>query len=357
MTMALLSRKRWIAIIATVGTLAAVLTLYVTSGSGTRHITAYFVSSVGVYPGSEVRLLGVPIGRVDSVTPEGTEVRIDMSYDATYQLPANAEAVIISPSVVSDRFVQLTPSYSGSGPTLQDHATISLARTRVPVELDEIYSVTNQLLSKLGPQGVNNKGAISRLLQTAASDLTGQGASLGAMIDNLAGAGATLNGSSNDFFATVGHLSSFTDALASNDAVVRAFDSRMADVASFLASERGELSSALQNLASAFGTVDTFVSQNQALLATNVKRLATITSVLAGQREALGSLLRILPAAASNMARAWDPANQSIRARANEAELLKNVNGLLCDALQRAGVAQPTALCTLLGQLVRGVTP
>jgi virulence factor Mce-like protein len=298
----------------------------------------------------------VPIGTVDSVVPEGTRVRIAMSYDASYRLPATAGAVIISPSVVSDRFVQLTPAYTG-GPALADHATIALSRTRVPVELDEIYSVTNALLSKLGPQGINNKGALSRLTSVAARDLKGEGATLGAMIDNLAGAGATLDGSSNAFFATVGHLSNFTQALASNDSAVRAFDSRMADVATFLASERGELSAALRNLATAFGTVDQFVSHNQALLTTNVATLAKVTTVLANQRTALNRLLQILPTAASNMVRAWDPANQSIRARANEAELTKNINGVLCDALQRAGVAQPTALCSLLGDLVRGVTP
>lgn len=358
MTMAqfLLRARTWAAA-GIVCALAVMIATVVNSGPGTIHITAYFASSVGVYPGSEVRLMGVPIGRVDNVTPQATAVRIEMSYSASYQLPANAQAVIISPSLVSDRFVQLTPTYSGHGPTLKDGATISLARTRVPIELNQIYSVTNNLLTALGPQGANNKGALSNLVKVAAKNLGGQGATLAAMIENLAGAGATLNGSSNDFFATVGHLNGFTQTLAANDTAVREFDSRMADVAAFLANERGELSVALQNLATAFGTVDTFVSNNQAVLTTNVSQLAKVTSALASQRAALDRLLRVLPDAASNMARAWDPVNQSIRARANEAELTKNINGVLCDALQRAGVSQPTALCNLLGQLVRGVTP
>lgn len=352
-----LLRKRTVVVAIVLAVLAAVITLLVSRGPGTMHITAYFSSSVGVYPGSEVRLMGVPIGKVDSVTPQPGDVRIDMSYDAAYRLPANAGAVIISPSLVSDRFVQLTPTYSGTGPTLQNGAVISLSRTRVPIELDQIYAVTNQLLTALGPHGANDRGAVSNLTKIAAKNLGGEGASLGELIDNLAGAGSTLNGSSNDFFATVSHLSNFTQTLAANDQSVRAFDSRMADVAAFLASERGELSLALQNLASAFGTVDTFVTDNQALLRVNVVKLATITNTLADQRTALDQLLRILPVAASNMARAWDPVNQSIRARSNEAELTKNINGVLCDAIQRAGVAQPTALCNLLGQLVRGVTP
>lgn len=357
MTMALQLRKRTLAVLVTAGALAVVITTLVTGGPGTVHVTAYFASSVGVYPGSQVRLMGVPIGKVDSVTPEAKDVRIEMSYSASYQLPANAEAVIVSPSLVSDRFVQLTPTFSGTGPTLQDGATISMSRTRVPVELNQIYAATNNLLTALGPKGANNKGAVSNLVRVTAKNLGGEGATLGEMIDNLAGAGATLNGSSNDFFASVGHLSNFTQALAANDTAVRDFDTRMADVAAFLASERGELSQALQNMATAFGTVDTFVTQNQALLITNVSQLAKITTTLATQRAELNRLLRILPVAASNMARTWDPINQSIRARSNEAELTKNINGVLCDAIARAGVPQPTALCNLLGQLVRGATP
>ena len=36
-----------------------------------------------------------------------------MYYDAKVDVPADAQAVIIAPSVVGDRFVQLTPAYEG----------------------------------------------------------------------------------------------------------------------------------------------------------------------------------------------------------------------------------------------------
>ena len=34
-----------------------------------------------------------------------------MSYDAEVNVPADAQAVIVAPSIVGDRFVQLTPVY------------------------------------------------------------------------------------------------------------------------------------------------------------------------------------------------------------------------------------------------------
>ncbi len=74
-------------------------------------MTAHFPRAVSIYQGSDVRILGVNVGRVTAVTPEGNSVRVDMEYDASYRVPADAKAVIVTPTLVADRFVQLTPAY------------------------------------------------------------------------------------------------------------------------------------------------------------------------------------------------------------------------------------------------------
>ena len=84
-----------------------------------KTLTAEFPRTVSIYQGSDVRVLGVPVGKIDSVTPSGTDVVVTMHYDADVKIPANAKAVIISPSIVGDRFVQLTPAYTG-GPVLAE---------------------------------------------------------------------------------------------------------------------------------------------------------------------------------------------------------------------------------------------
>ena len=47
--------------------------------------------------------------------------------------------MIVTPTLVADRFVQLTPVYT-EGPTMADGADIALPDTGVPVELDRIYA-------------------------------------------------------------------------------------------------------------------------------------------------------------------------------------------------------------------------
>ncbi len=139
-----------------------------------KYLTAHFPRTVSLYEGSDVRILGVPVGAVESVTPTGTDVTVRMSYDAKYDVPADAEAVIISPAIVGDRFVQLTPVYTG-GPALADRATLSTASTSTPLELDEIYQSIDDLTVALGPEGANKEGALTRLLDSTARNFAGQG--------------------------------------------------------------------------------------------------------------------------------------------------------------------------------------
>lgn len=78
-------------------------------GGSVKHVTAYFNRTVGLYAGNDVRVLGAPVGEVRSVEPEGAKVRVEMTYDADREAPANARALVVSPTLVSDRHVQLAP--------------------------------------------------------------------------------------------------------------------------------------------------------------------------------------------------------------------------------------------------------
>src|SRR5215210_1629761 len=114
-------------------------------GSETKSLTAHFPRTVSIYEGSDLRVLGVPIGQVDTVTPSGTDVVVTMSYDAEAEIPADAKAVIIAPSIVGDRFVQLTPTFEEGDDLLPDGAELDQDRTAVPLELDQIYSSVDDL--------------------------------------------------------------------------------------------------------------------------------------------------------------------------------------------------------------------
>ena len=97
-----------------------------------KTLTASFDRAVGLYEKSDVRILGVRVGEVTKIVPEGDDVRVEMEYDAKYEIPAEAKALVVAPSIVSDRYVQLTPVYTG-GEVMASGAVLDKDRTAVPV--------------------------------------------------------------------------------------------------------------------------------------------------------------------------------------------------------------------------------
>ena len=257
----------------------------------TKSVTAMFPRAVSVYKGTDVRILGVNVGEVTSVTPAGNAVRVEMEYDAEYDVPADAQAVIVTPTLVADRFVQLTPVYE-KGPVLADDATIELPDTGVPVELDRIYASLQALTRALGPNGVNKDGSLNHLLRAGRNALEGQGAAGNEMIRELALAAETFGDGAGPLFETVTNLAAFTTTLADNDALVRAFMRDLAGVSRTLAAESDELQQAVAAVADAVGSVESFVRDNRDGLSRDIRQLSTVMSAIASEKDNLRTRAR-----------------------------------------------------------------
>jgi phospholipid/cholesterol/gamma-HCH transport system substrate-binding protein len=297
---------------------AAAVTMF--DGEDRKTVTALFPRTVSVYEGSDVRVLGVPVGTVDTVTPSGTDVVVTMSYDAEVKIPADAEAVIISPSVVGDRYVQLTPAYDG-GDVLTDDATLDLDRTAVPLELDEIYSGLDKLNVALGPNGANRTGALSDLLQVTADNFGGQGEQFNQTIQDFGEFSQTLSDNREELFSSAEALQGFVSTLAENDQTVRDFNQSLSQVSGVLEGEREELRAALRNLSGALGQVSTFVRDNEEILGRNISGLNRVTKVLVKQRDALDQILEIAPTALNNLALTYNPQAGTLDTRSNMSEI------------------------------------
>ncbi|NDU75665.1 MCE family protein [Actinomadura sp. DSM 109109] len=304
-----------------VAVLAAVL-LLVLQEPRQRHMTAYFTKAVGLYAGADVRILGIPVGEVTSVEPVGDAVKVELKYEAKYKVPAGAQAVIVNQTLVSDRYIQITPVYRG-GAVLADGATLGTNRTAVPVEVDQVGGSLNELSKALGPQGANapgangEQGSLSRLLQVGAANLDGQGEDIRQTIADASRALSTLSTDRGDVAETIKNLRIITDAMKANDQQIKSFSGHLNGVSGQLAGEKEELSAALNTLAPTLKNVQRFVKGNRSELAANVRQLAQITGVLVKEKGALAEILTSGPLAVNNLARAYDPISGTIHTRDN----------------------------------------
>ncbi|NMI01144.1 MCE family protein [Pseudonocardia acidicola] len=340
--------------------LVAVVAVLVASGawivlrSPGRTLTAYFTSASGLFPDNSVRVLGVPVGTITKVTPEGTRVRVDMDItDPDLKIPADVKAAVVSPSLVTGNYVQLTPTYSG-GPQMADGGEIPVDRTAVPLGVDDLARTASDLAKQLGPQGLNSQGALSDALNVGAQNLGGNGQALNDTIRNLGDLSGTLAGSRQDLFGTITELQKFTSTIAANDGQVREFNSRLADVSGLLAGERQDLGSALSELSVALGDVASFVQDNRATLKSNVDKLTGITQTLVDQQKALAEVFDIAPAALSNLANAYNGSSGTLDTRANINELTMPPVVLICEMIQRGA---PQGLPPGLADTCKGLEP
>jgi virulence factor Mce-like protein len=304
-------------------------------------LDAVFESTVGLYPGSDVQVLGVPVGRVTAVEPEGDVVRVSMELDPGRQVAADTRAVIVAPTMVSDRFVQLTTPYV-EGPALESGAEIGLADTAVPVEIDELYGSLDDLGRTLGPDGANKDGALADLLTTAAENLDGQGAGINTMIKEFAQASGTLADSDEAFFATLGNLQELNAMLVDHDDAVAHVNRQFAAVTDYLAKDRDDLALAVGNLGEALAAVDDFIRDNRAHLRRSVQALTGPTKVLDRQRKALEETVRLVPLVLQNFLAAYDVETGTLHGRGNLNELtVWSKDGLTA---QTSETAPPTLL-------------
>jgi phospholipid/cholesterol/gamma-HCH transport system substrate-binding protein len=314
-----------------------------------RRLAADFSKAVGVHEGSDVRILGVRIGDVVAVKPQGRTVRVEMRYDSGYDIPADAQAVIVPPSVVSDRYIQLTPVYTG-GARLADGAELPVSRTAVPLEIDDIYRSLDEFDKALGPDGANADGALTNLLATGRANLAGNGQNLHDTLDGLSKALTTLSDGRQDLFASVDNLQKFTTALAQSDQQVRQFNQQLAGVSEQLAGERDELATALHSLAAALAQVTAFVRDNRDELKSNVAALADVTGTLVRQQKAIIDILDVTPLALSNLNLAYNARSGTLDTRDNALgpyDPASYVCSLMADTLSTTQIPQE---CLALAQ-------
>ena len=335
--------------------LVGALLLAVTGRDGKNYVTIDFPQTNSLYEGSDVKILGVTVGRVETLTPRGDVVRARLSYEEDVQLPEDVKAIIVSPAIVGDRFVQFAPAFGG-GTALKDNAFLSVDRTAVPVELDTIYKSLDDLSVALGPEGANKDGALSRLLDDTAGQLDGQGAQLNTTLTNFGKLSTTLSNNKDELFGSLRQVRDFVDLLNRNDDTVRAFTDSTARVSTVLEGERQDLQATLRELSLALVDVNKLVTDNQGELRKNVTNLREISQVLADRSDQIDEAATAAPTALANVALAYNPKSGTLDVRTSLDQVLGEILGnpveFLCKALNQPVI---DGLCTGLSDLVDAI--
>ncbi len=324
----------------------AVVLLRNTERVDRTHVVAYFENSNGIYAGDDVSIVGVPVGRIESIEPQPTSVKVSFWFNGKYKVPADAKAVILSPTLVTARTLQLTPAYTG-GPVMNDDAVIPRERTAVPVEWDEVRQQLEKLSDSLQPTEPGGVSPLGSVINTAADNLRGEGANIRDTIIKLSQAISALGDHSADIFSTVKNLAILVSALQDSTTLMRQLNQNLASVTGALANDPDEVANAVHDLNAVVGEVQTFVAENREALGTTSDKLAGVTQALTDSLGDVKQFLHVAPNTLQNYVNIWQPAQGAVSA----VPMLNNfANPLsfLCGAIQaasRLGAEQSAKLC------------
>ena len=324
-------------------------------------ITADFPTASGIYPGDDVRVSGMKVGTIASIQPQGTQAKLVMHVDRNVPIPADAKAVIVAQNLVAARYVQLTPAYRSSGPTMRDGAVIPVDRTAVPVEWDEVKDQLMRLATELGPNSKVSTPSVARFIDSAADALGGgNGDKLRQTRAQLSGVGRILANGSGNIVDIIKNLQTFVGVLRDSNVQLVQFNDRLATLTSVLDDNKSDLDAALTDLASAVGDVQRFIAGSRDQTSEQIARLADLTQILVDNKTAFKNVLHVTPNALANAYNDYDPDTGNIRGGVGVQNLTNPVYSLCSNlgALENATANESGKLCGLyLGFALRVFNP
>lgn len=241
-----------------------------------KTVTAYFDDTSGIFEGNDVAVLGMPVGRITSVQPQGTRVKVQMTIDNSIDVPQDVTAAIVNTSIVTTRHIELTPTYT-EGPKLDDGATIK--HTKAPVEIGTLFDAIDGIVKSMSGDRPG-EGPIADFVDVTSGIASGNGDKLREALDALSKAGK-LGADNGDVLASIiKSLSTLTSALTDNYPKMKQFSASLTQVSTMLGDQSVGLVATLDDLNQALQNTSEFLASNSGTISSSTGRLAALASNL-----------------------------------------------------------------------------
>ncbi|MFW0791641.1 MCE family protein [Gordonia sp. CPCC 205333] len=262
-----------------------------------NEITAYFQSVSGLYNGNDVAVLGMPIGQVTSVEPQGNRVKVTFTVDKGVKIPADATAAIVNTSIVTTRHIELSPAYS-SGPTLDDGAVIKNAKE--PVEVGELLDSIDKLVVALNGDKPG-EGPVADLLEIQYGVTKDNGVRLRKAIDQLAKTGQIGASNGQALVDIIKSVNELTTKLVAGYPKMKNFSDTITSVTAMLQEQSPGLMATMANLNQTLTNTTEFLSANVGTLNAGTSRLAALASNLSDYSRQVVETIDLAPLLFQNL--------------------------------------------------------
>lgn len=260
-------------------------------GGGGYRVSADFDTVAGLEPKSDVKMAGVPIGKVEAITLRDGKPHLVLRINEGVRIPPDSQAAIQSQGLLGEKYVEVTPGRS-AGTALADGGTI--ANTAPAASMDEIVKkvssiaddvkkVTESLSGAVGgPEGQRSLKEILENVRVATASLrtivAGNEKRIGRILANVDDLSADLKeiaaANKENLRLTVANARAFSEDLkeisSANKEDLRVTVANLREISETVKKEAPELSKKLQGAAERLermaGEIQGAVGENRAAL-------------------------------------------------------------------------------------------
>jgi phospholipid/cholesterol/gamma-HCH transport system substrate-binding protein len=252
---------------------------------------AEFTNVTGLEAGQFVRIAGVEVGKVKTLTIQpDTTVLVEFSADDSVVLTEGSRAVIRYDDLIGGRYLGLEDGAGGTK-KLNRGDTIPLPRTSPALDLDALIGGFRPLFRALDPEQVN---ALSSQLIRA---FQGQGATIGSFLSQTAALTSTLADRDQLIGQVIGNLNAVLGSLGDQSTqFAKAVDS-LSDLVGTLAGRKEDLSNAVAYANAAAGSIADLLSQARPPLKMVVAEADRTSAAVLAEKDYFDNMLNTLPEA------------------------------------------------------------
>jgi phospholipid/cholesterol/gamma-HCH transport system substrate-binding protein len=258
---------------------------------------AEFSNVAGLEEGNFVRIAGVEVGKVKSVSvKQNAFAVVEFTADDSVVLTEGTKAVIRYDNVIGGRFLALEEG-AGDVQRLQPGQTIPLARTSPPLDLDALIGGFRPLFRALDPQQVN------LLTGQLISAFQGQGATIGSFLAQTSALTNTLADRDDLIGQVIANLNDVLGSLGDqSNQFATAVDS-LSGLIQGLAERKSDVSDGVANLDKGAASVADLLAQARPSFRNTVAESDRATSIVVADHAYFDDLLNTLPDAYQQLGR------------------------------------------------------
>ncbi|MFC7495146.1 MULTISPECIES: MCE family protein [unclassified Nocardioides] len=250
---------------------------------------AVFTDATRLAPGDDVRLAGVSVGRVESVTlTDDARARVEFAVEESVRLGTRTSVVIRYRNLIGDRYLALSVPVPGGSP-LEPGDTLPLERTRAALDLTAVFNGFKPLFAGLDSSSIN---ALSLSLVKA---LQGEGGTIASLLDSTGSLGHAIGRRDRTIGTLVQDLSTVLTTLNRQTGPFNRLVTHLRDLTGGLARDRGQIVDALAGIDGLATATDTLLTRARPHLRGTVEGLRDSGRRLRQNRDKLAEKVELLP--------------------------------------------------------------